>query len=71
MRKEADFNVVDHILVYAKGNDRVETVMRNNLAAIQNDVLADQVVFGKTEGYMKEWDINGEKAEFGVKKIEG
>jgi isoleucyl-tRNA synthetase len=70
MRKEADFNVIDHIVVFAKGNEKVEAIMKNNLSSIQNEVLADQVIFGETGGYTKEWDINGEKAEFGVRKVE-
>ena len=39
MRKEANFNVTDHIIVSVQGNDKIDTIMKNNLASIQNDVL--------------------------------
>lgn len=68
MRKEADFNVEDHITVFAQGNDKVATLMQKNLEGIQTDVLADKAVFGSVDGYVKEWDINGETVTLGVKR---
>ena len=69
MRKEADFNVTDHILLYAMNNERVQGIIARNQEAIQEDVLADGVEFGKVEGYVKEWDINSEKVTLGVRQI--
>ncbi len=68
MRKEADFEVMDHITVYMTGNDKVKAVAENNAEAICNDVLAETIVYDTTDGYVKEWNINGEKVTLAVKK---
>jgi isoleucyl-tRNA synthetase len=69
MRKEAGFEVMDHITVYAQGNDKIAAIMQRNQDSIQNDVLADALVFDQMDGYQKDWDINGESVVLGVKKI--
>ncbi len=68
MRKEAGFEVMDRVKVYAKGNEKIEGVMKANEAAICRDVLADEIVLGETDGYVKDWKINGEAVTMGVKK---
>ncbi len=68
MRKEADFEVMDHITVYVAGNDKVKAVAEKNAADICDDVLAESIVYDTTSGYVKEWNINGEKVTLGVKK---
>lgn len=68
MRKEAGFEVMDMITVYASGNERLKEVILSNKAAILNDVMATDFVFDELKGYTKEWDINGEKIELGVNK---
>ncbi len=69
MRKDADFDVPDHITVYISGNDKLAEIFANNKEEIMTDVLADEFVAGSLEGYTAEWDINGEKVTFGVKKM--
>lgn len=69
MRKEADFNVEDHITAFAKDNEKVMTLLQKNSVSIQSDVLADAIVCGSVDGYTKEWDINGETVLLGVKRI--
>ncbi|MEG2671776.1 MAG: isoleucine--tRNA ligase [Ruthenibacterium sp.] len=69
MRKEANFNVEDHITVFAKDNGKVLSLLQKNSASIQSDVLADAIVCGSVDGYTKEWDINGETVLLGVKRI--
>ena len=69
MRKEAGFNVEDHITAYAMGNDKITALMEANKDSIASDVLADAVVTGSTDGYVKEWDVNGETVTLGVKKV--
>lgn len=69
MRKEADFHVADHITVYAKDNEKIIDILRKNEAQFLTDVLGDAVVYGETDGYVKEWDINGEQVTLGVKQI--
>lgn len=68
MRKEANFNVEDHITVYAENNDKIIAIMQKNIAEVQSGVLADAVEFGRTDGYVKEWDVNGEAVTLGVKR---
>ena len=68
MRKEAGFEVMDKIIIYAKGNDKVIDIINRNKDSIFNDVLAKDVVTGQTSGYEKEWDINGEKVTLAVEK---
>ncbi len=67
MRKDAGFNVTDRITVYESGNERVRDIMNANAARIKKVVLADEFVFGSTEGFEQEWNINGEDAKFAVK----
>ena len=69
MRKEAGFEVMDKIIVYAKDNDKLKGIMEGNKADIIRDVMADDIKFDTLEGYEKEWDINGEKVILAVKKI--
>ena len=68
MRKEAGFEVTDHITVYEEGNDKIKEVMTKYTDEIKNDVLADDVCLDAEGGYSKEWDINGEKVRLGVEK---
>ncbi|MCI5809802.1 MAG: isoleucine--tRNA ligase [Oscillospiraceae bacterium] len=70
MRKEADFNVMDHIYVYVKGSEKIASIMQRNLPVIENDTLADALNLDKLDGYIKEWDINGETATLGVKRVD-
>lgn len=67
MRKENGFQVVDHITVYAAGNDKLVDIMRRNEDFLKKVVLADKVVYGSTEGFVKEWNINGEDIALAVK----
>ena len=69
MRKEAGFEVMDKIVVYAHGNDKIQDVMKAHEDAIKSEVLADEMVLGETDGYVKEWNINKEAVTMGVKKL--
>lgn len=68
MRKEADFNVTDHIIVYENGNEKIHSIFEKNMDTIKNDVLADEVTLDAVEGFTKEWNINGETVTLGVKR---
>ena len=68
MRKEAGFEVTDRILIYAAGNDRIEEILKKNTEEVQAEVLADHIILESVEGYVKEWNINGETVTMGVKK---
>ena len=69
MRKEAGFEVMDKIVVYAHGNDKIQEVMKAHEDEIKSEVLADEMVLGETDGYVKEWNINKETVTMGVKKL--
>ena len=68
MRKEAGFEVMDKIIVNVDKNDRIKTIIEDNLDEIKSEVLADNVEFDRINGYEKEWNINGEKVTFSVEK---
>ncbi len=69
MRKEADFNVTDHIEITLKGSDVVCDIASRKTADIAGDTLADVLVVGEPMGFTKEWDINDQKVTIGVKKV--
>ena len=68
MRKEADFEVMDHIKVSLTGNDKLYAIVEKNSAAIAGKVLADAIVAGESYSVSKEWDINGEKVTISIEK---
>jgi isoleucyl-tRNA synthetase len=68
MRKEAGFEVTDHITVYQQGNDTIKALMEKYTPQIQEAVLADAIVLDKLEGYQKTWNINKESVTLGVAK---
>jgi isoleucyl-tRNA synthetase len=68
MRKEADFEVMDKITVYAKDNAKIADLLSKNAEEVKNDVLATDIIFDDMQGYSKEWNINGENVVLGVKK---
>ena len=68
MRKEAGFEVVDHILLSQTGNERIAEIIKKNEAVIKNDTLADEIVYNNVEGYTKDWNLNGENTSLGVSK---
>ncbi|WP_368249677.1 isoleucine--tRNA ligase [Fusicatenibacter saccharivorans] len=69
MRKEAGFEVMDKIRVYAKDNDKIVSIMKNHDDEIKSEVLAEEIVTGETKGYEKEWNINSEKVTMAVERI--
>ncbi len=76
MRKEADYEVMDHILVTVEGSGKIAALVRENESVIAGKVLADEM---RTGGSMeepggwssKEWNVNGEKVTIGIRKTEG
>ena len=70
MRKEAGFEVMDKIIVYAKDNDKIMDIMKANQDEIKCEVLAENIVLGEAEGYTKEWNINKEAVTLGVSKVQ-
>ena len=69
MRKDAGFEVMDHIVVGVSGNDKIADIMSKNKAGIAKDVLANDIV-NTTDGFVKDWNINGEKVVLSVSKVD-
>ena len=70
MRKEAGFEVMDRIRLYAADNEKILTVLKDHMDEIKDEVLADEIVLGSVAGYEKEWSINGEGVRMGVEKTQ-
>lgn len=69
MRKDAGFDVMDRIKVSISTDEKLSEVIRKNNAEVADEVLADTLALKNAEGFVKEYDINGEKAEIGVIKV--
>jgi len=69
MRKEAGFEVTDHIRLTITGSDVIVALAEKYGKDFAADVLADEFAVAEPAGYVKEWDINGEKAAIGVEKL--
>ena len=67
MRKEAGFEVTDHIVLSHHGNSLIEGIFARHGAEIAADTLADSIKLGAS-GYVKDWEINGESVTLGVEK---
>ena len=70
MRKEAGFEVMDHICVYQQNNDKIADILTRYADTIRSEVLADDIRTGEMGGYTKEWNINGETGILGVEKLQ-
>lgn len=67
MRKEAGFEVTDHITLGFKTDSALLTKIMNDNTTVRNAVLADEVR-NDIDGYTKEWDIGDDKITLSVKK---
>ena len=68
MRKDADFEVMDHIRVAINGNEKIADIVRRNEAAIAQKVLADEILVDTPLEISREWNVNGENVTIGVAK---
>lgn len=68
MRKDAGFEVVNHITLSVTNNKKVEDIVKKNLEEVKADVLADEVVFEELDGFTKTWNLNGEDVTLSVKR---
>lgn len=69
MRKDAGFEVMDHVRVSTQGNDNIKAIMERNVDEIKSEVLAESIQFDTSQGYIKEWNINGEQVTLAVEKV--
>ena len=68
MRKDADFEVMDHITISMSGNEKLQAIMQKNEVQVKEKVLADTISYEQTPDGAKEWNINGEKVLLAVEK---
>ena len=69
MRKDAGFEVMDHIRVSLAGNEKLAEIVKKNRDAIAAKVLADEILTDTSLAVSKEWNVNGEKVTIGVEKV--
>ena len=69
MRKDADFEVMDHIKVTFNGNEKVAQIAKKNEAMIAGKVLAESITAGDSLAVSKEWKVNGETVTIGIEKV--
>ena len=68
MRKEAGYEVTDHITLCETGNTKLKKIMQKAEDVIKGDVLADEICYDEEKGYSKDWKINGESVKLSVEK---
>ena len=69
MRKDSDFEVMDHIKVAISGNEKIAEVVKNNASVIGEKVLADEFLYEDVLTNKKEWNVNSENVTIGVERV--
>ena len=69
MRKESDYEVMDHIKVSVTGNEKVAEIVKKNQESIAGKVLADEFIYENELNNKKEWNVNQESVIIGVERI--
>jgi len=68
MRKEAGFEVSDHIVLSYEGSERINGIFGHFGDGILSETLGDALVKG-AQGYTKAWDVNKESVTLGVERV--
>ena len=69
MRKDAGFEVMDHIRVSLSCNEKLAAIAAKNSAAIAGKVLADELTKNVIFAVSKDWNVNGEPVTISVEKV--
>ncbi len=69
MRKDADFEVMDHICVSILGNEKLSEIAGRNWETISSRVLGEELLSDRELAVSKEWDVNGESAVIAVERV--
>ena len=70
MRKDADFEVTDHIKVSFNGNDKLAALAERNRETISEKVLADELTSKVEYAISKPWDnVNGESVTISLERV--
>ena len=72
MRKEAGFEVMDHITIYQAKSDEIKKYLSNNEATVMDETLSDKIEYADdicdSDVYVKDWNLNGIDVQLGVKR---
>lgn len=68
MRKEAGFEVMDHIALSFAANEKITGIFDKYGESLRTEVLADTISDDALAGYEKKWNINGENVTLAVVK---
>ncbi len=69
MRKDAGFEVMDHIKVSVNGNGKLAEIAARNKDSISGKVLAEELTSDADFAVAKEWNVNGEKVTIAIEKV--
>ena len=69
MRKDAGFEVTDHIRVAFADNDKIEEIAQKHEKEIAGKVLADALSVKNELSVAKEWNVNGENVKISVERV--
>ena len=69
MRKDAGFEVTDHIRVAFADNDKIEEIAQKHEKEIAGKVLADVLSVKNELSVAKEWNVNGENVKISVERV--
>ena len=73
MRKEAGFEVMDHITIYQAQSDEIKKYLANNETTVMDETLSDKIVYcddiTEADVYVKDWNLNGVDVKLGVKRV--
>lgn len=70
MRKEADYDVTDRIIIGYKGSKLLEAAIRERTETIKTETLAERILNKplKEPDFVKSWDIEGEECEISIQR---
>jgi len=70
MRKEADFEVTDRIIIYAQASPKMSAAIEKLTPYIKMETLCEDILLGKLDGsFKKDWKIGDEILTIGIKRI--
>ena len=69
MRKDAGFEVTDHIRVAFADNEKIEEIAKKHEKEIAGKVLADDLSVKNELSVAKEWNVNGENVKISVERV--
>ncbi len=70
MRKEADFEVTDRIIIGFDGSDQLKAAVRAAIENIKTETLAEEISTALLEvsDFVKTWEIEGDEAEISIRR---